>query len=267
MKGVDSDLAKKIAGVIETGLSMAGSANHSAAGLVMPTKPLGQDSVMQQISVVFGDSKTIVEGQKKLFGEMTSLMAALPDSGGKVKMELGETTEVDGVTLQTATTKMNVDENDPKQMQAQQMLAMLYGPNGMTTHFGAVNDTTFIAAQGVSDELLKQAVEAAKSGKDVLSDTPGVQMVNEHLPKHNAVVYYIALDNIVSTAVKYAQGFGLPIKMKLPHDLAPIGISGGAEGPAFRMDMFVPAKTVQSLVTSGIQAYQQMQQGNGGGGL
>jgi len=110
-------------------------------------------------------------------------------------------------------------------------------------------------------------ITSAKSGQDVLSDMPGVKLVASHLPSHNTGVYYIALDNIVTTAVRYAQGFGLPIKMKLPHDLPPVGMAFGGEGSAIRMDTFIPATTVQSLVSAGLQAYSQMQQANKGGGL
>ena len=117
---------------------------------------------------------------------------------------------MDGVQLQTFTTKLEVDENDPKGMQDQQMLAMLYGPNGMTGSFGAIDDKTFIAAQGASDELLKEAIEAAKSKNDSLSMSAGVKAVNAQLPKENFAVYYVALDNIVSSAAKYAKVLGCP---------------------------------------------------------
>ena len=55
--------------------------------------------------------------------------------------------------------------------------------------------------------------------------------------------------------------------MKLPQNLAPIGIAAGAEGSAVRIDGFIPATTVQSLVAAGIDAYTQMQQKGQGGGL
>jgi len=89
--------------------------------------------------------------------------------------------------------------------------------------------------------------------------------VAAQLPANPTLVYYVSLDNIVSTAVRYAQGFGLPIKMKLPQDLPPIGIAAGAEGSVIRFDAFVPTETVQSLIAAGIQAYTQMQGGAGGG--
>ena len=78
------------------------------------------------------------------------------------------------------------------------------------------------------------------------------------------MLYYVALDNIVSTVVRYAQGFGVPIKMKLAQNLPPVGIALGSEGSSVRIDAFVPTETVQSLIAAGIQVYTQLQAGGGG---
>lgn len=261
-----NDTGKKIASMLETAKTVYSSADHSAVGLVMPTKALGQESLLQEIAIVNGDSKVIAEGEKKMLVEANDMMGLMPQNAGmKTKIVFGADKNIDGVTLSGYTTKFEFDENDPKGMQAQQMMAMLYGPNGIGGAFGAVNAKTFIITQGASDELLKEAVGAATDGKDVLSDTAGVKLVASELPKRPIVVYYVALDNIVGTAVRYAQGFGVPIKMKLPPNLAPIGVSIGVEDASLRMDGFLPTSTVQSLISAGIQAYTQMQGGPGGG--
>src|SRR5205823_5140832 len=101
--------------------------------------------------------------------------------GGKAKIEFGEPKSIDGINLETYTTKMEFDPNDPKGMQAQQMLGMLYGPKGMSGNFGAINDRTFIIAGGADDELLKELIDSAKAHKDVLSDMAGVKAVASQL--------------------------------------------------------------------------------------
>ena len=266
LKDANNDTGKKIASLLETAKTVYATADHSAVGLVMPTKALGQESLLQEIAVVNGDSKIIADGEKKMLVEASDMMGLMPQNAGmKTKIVMGPDKSVDGVNLTGYTTKFEFDENDPKGMQAQQMLAMMYGPNGIGGTFGAVNAKTFILTQGAGDELLKEAVDAAKDGKDVLSDTAGVKLVSGELPKHAIIVYYVALDNIVSTVVRYAQGFGVPIKMKLPPNLAPIGVSIGVEEATIRMDGFLPTSTVQSLIAAGIQAYTQLQGGPGGG--
>lgn len=263
----DNKIGQKLASVLETAKSAIGASNHSVAGIVVPTKPLGQESIFQTIGASYGDARELSSAQKKMMTQLNELMAEAPNQAAKSKVVFGEKKTVDGADLDTYTTKFEFDENDPKGMQAQQMMAMLYGPNGLTGSFGAVNDKTFVVAQGASDELLKQLIDSAKGGEDALSANEGVKMVSAQLPKHSSLVYYVELDNIVSTAVRYAQGFGLPIKIKLPHDQPPIGVAVGSYGSSIRVDSFVPAQTVQSLVAAGIQAYTQMQGGGQGGGL
>lgn len=262
----ESKIGEQFAAVLETAKTIGTASTHNAVGWVAPTKPLGQDSIFAQIQVSNGDAQALADGQKKMMDEANGLMSLIPN-GAKVKIDRGGAKTVDGSELQTYSTKFDVDENDPRGVQAQQMFSMLYGPNGLNGVSGVLNEKTFLIAQGASDEVLEKTVKSAKEGKDELSDLPNVKMVIGHLPKESSVLYFVALDNIVSTAVKYAEGFGLPVKIKLPHDLPPIGFSAGTEGSAVRMDVFIPSQTVQSLIASGIDAYTQMQQGNKGGGL
>jgi len=104
---------------------------------------------------------------------------------------------IDGVELQTYSTKMDFDPKDPRGLQAQGYLNMLYGPAGMSGSFGAVSDKAFIVAQGVDDDVLKDLIASAKADVDVLSETAHVKAVSSHLPAHRSAVYYVALDNIV----------------------------------------------------------------------
>jgi len=70
----------------------------------------------------------------------------------------------------------------------------------------------------------------------------------------------------VNTGVTYANQFGFPVKLQMPPNLPPIGVSAGTEGTAFRVDSHVPSQLVQSLVMAGMQAFMQMQQGQQPGG-
>ena len=160
-----------------------------------------------------------------------------------------------------------MDKNNPQAAQAEQLLGMIYGPGGMSGTFGAADDKTFVLAQGADDQVLKELVAAAKSQKDVLSDSPAVKAVSSQLPAKSVLVYYVALDNVLTTAAKYAASFGFVVKLNLPADLPPIGVAGGTDGSAVRVDGFIPTQTVQSLIAAGLQAYTDAQKGGKGGGL
>ena len=111
----------------------------------------------------------------------------------------------------------------------------------------------------------RESIASAKAGKDVFADMAGVQAVSKQLPAGRVMVEYIDLAQIVTAGVKYAQGFGVPVKMQLPPNLPPIGFSAASEGSAVRFDTHVPTTTVQSIVAAGMQAYMQMQGGRAQG--
>ncbi|MDB5171668.1 MAG: hypothetical protein JWN51_441 [Phycisphaerales bacterium] len=268
LKASGGDTGKQIADVVDAMKTAVSSASHSANGYVVPTGPLGQESIVQAVSVVNGDAKKIADSYKTMFSGMSKLMALAPKENGAPKFEVTPNAKtVDGVKLDAFSMKMEFDENDPRAAQVQQMMAMVYGPGGMGGVIGVVDDKTLVFAEGATDKLIAETIASARAGKDVLSDTPGVKAVSAQLPGGRVAEYYVALDNIVTSAVKYAQGFGVQVKLKLPQNLPPLGMSASTEGPTARMDVFVPAQTVQSLVAAGIQAYTQMQNGGGQGGL
>ncbi|HZL36608.1 MAG TPA: hypothetical protein VFC78_14910 [Tepidisphaeraceae bacterium] len=270
LKGTDTDTARQIVDALKSYKTVMGSIHNSAAGWVMPTKPLGQESVVQQVVVTYGDAKVIAGSEKKLLASMTDLMGAIPQQAGspKMKFEFGAApTTIDGAEMNSYSMKMDFDPNDPRAAQMQQGMAMMYGANGLNGKYGAVNDKAFVLVQGGSDELLTEVIDAARTGKDVLGDSAGVKAVASHLQNGREFEYYFALDNFVNTIVRYAQGFGVPVKLKLPPNLPPLAMSAGSDGSALRFDYFIPAQTMQSVIAAGIQTWTQMQNGGAGGGL
>ncbi|HET6247905.1 MAG TPA: hypothetical protein VFE47_09425 [Tepidisphaeraceae bacterium] len=268
LKDTNTDSGKKIASGVDAFKTVMSSSNHSAVGLVMPTKPVGQDSLIQEVSVIYGDARAITSGEKKMLTDMSDLMALLPENkAAKTSIVIGDQKTVDGVELTTYTNKFEFDKTDPQGLAVDQYMKMIYGPNGNSGAFGAVNDKTFIMTQGVDDELLKEVISSAKAEKDVLSDSAYIKSVSSQLPANPSAVYYIALDNIVKTALRYAQGFGLPIKVKLPDNLPPIGIAIATEEGSVRVESVIPTETVKAFISAGLQTYSDMQQGGKGGGL
>jgi hypothetical protein len=196
-------------------------------------------------------------------------MAVVPQDKNPTKMGFEVTPDaktVDGVSLDSFQVTTNADPNDPKAAQAQQMMKMMYGPNGVSGVMGAVDAKTFVLVECGTDKLISEAIAAAKNPQDQLSTLPGVKMVSAHLPEKRVMEYYVQMDQIVSSAVRYAAGFGFPVKLRLPPNLPPIGVSAATDGPAYRIDSFVPSTLIESLVAAGIEAYTNMQGGPGGAG-
>jgi hypothetical protein len=241
-------------------------------GYVVPTGPLMAESVVQAVSVTSGNAKAIAEAERKLMANMNTWFQMMGAAGQgapgapQMSFELQEGAKtVGGVKLDQYKFNMEMDANNPQAAQVQQMMTMIYGPNGMSGVMGAVDDKTFLVVQGGTDKLLNDAVAAAKGQQDVLTKSQPVQAVKGEMPKQRLAEAYIALDQIISSAVKYAQGFGAPVKMQLPQGLPPIGVSAASEGTAVRVDTHVPTTLIQSVVAAGMQAYMQMQGGGAGG--
>jgi hypothetical protein len=257
-----TEAGKGFAGAIESMKKALGATKSMAFGYPVPTGALGADSIIQSIVIAKGDAKVIAESQKASLQGMADLMKLMPKEGGQMTYELtpgGKT--VGDVKLDAYTFNLTLDENNPQAAQAQQMMAFIYGPNGMGGTFGAVNKDTFLMIQGGTDKLLNEAVKAAQDPKDTLSGGVAVKKIAGQLPAKHAAVQYIFLDNIVTSAVKYAQGFGMQVKMSLPADLPPIGVSAATDGPSVRIDGFVPTDLVQNLVSAGMQTFMEMQGG------
>lgn len=256
------DMGKQIASLLDSAKTAAGSVNRVAAGYPMAQGALGNESVIQQVSVIDGDAKAIAQAEASMLKGVGQLFSLAPKEAGKVSLDVNPGAKtVDGVKLDSYTMNIQMDPNDPRAAQMQQMMTMIYGPNGMGGLMGMVNDKTYIMIQGGSDKLVADAVAAAKDRKDTLSSMKGVQAVSSQLPKERLFEEYVALDNIITAGLRYAQGFGFDVKMKLPADLPPLGIAAGTEGPAIRGEVYIPSQTVQSLISAGLQAYQQMQGG------
>ena len=76
-------------------------------------------------------------------------------------------------------------------------------------------------ALGIDDDLLGQTIDLAKDNKDVLTDD--LKLVDAGLPKNRAGVFYLGLDQLLTTGINYAKANGVPVPIQLPNNLPPIG--------------------------------------------
>ena len=247
------------------------NAKSISIGYTVPTGALGADSIIQAVTIVNGNAKAISEAERKVMANMGVMMQGMQLGGGgagapQTSFDIQEGAKtVGGVKLDQYKFNMEFDaQNNPQAAQVQQMMSMVYGPNGMSGVMGPINDNTFLVVQGGTDKLVADAVAAAKGGQDALTKSAPVQAVRGDLPKQRVGEFYIALDQIISSGVKYAQGFGMPVKMQLPQGLPPIAVSAASEGTAVRIDSHVPTPLIQSVVAGVMQAYMQMQGGGAG---
>ncbi len=243
------------------------STRGSAVGMVAPKGALGAESVLQQVQVTYGDAKALHASALATMEAVGSLYSAMPQ---QKDMKMGFAVKrgaktIGGVSFDTFETKMEIGDDNPQAAQIKQMMGFIYGPNGQSGVIGEASDKAVLTVAGGNEELIADSITSAKAGTDNLGDLPAVKGIAAQLPKMRTGAAYVDVGQFVTTAVGYAKGLGLPIPVKIPQNLPPIGSTFGTEESSIRMDVYIPNTLVQGLVSAAMQAQQQMKNGPGGG--
>jgi hypothetical protein len=240
-----------------------------AGGAAVPGQ-VGKDGLIEMVQVFTGDANAFKKDYTDGMTLVSDWMKALVPAGGNAPATSlvfkPDATTVDDVHFDQYSVKVDAG-NGPQAMQMQMMMNMMYGPSGPGGYIGVVNDKTVLTVTGVDDQsaLMADSIASAKAGKDVLSDGKGIQSVKSMLPKQHVIESYVYLDQIISTGVHVAQSFGAPIKIHVPADLPPIGVTFSGDGNAtMRIDAFYPTALVQAMV--GVANDVNNMRGGGGGG-
>jgi len=256
--------AKPFMPMFDTARTMVEAMDSMAFGYVVPEGQPGQVSMLQQVAVTTGNARKIAELNRQYLQGSGELMKSLMGTGNAnmaVTMNVQPNAkQVDGVSMDTFSMQFKMDPNDPAAAQAQMMMNMMYGPNGMSGFMGAVDERTYLAVVGGDEQLLTQSVASAKSKDAGLMGAAHIQAVSGQLPPQRGAVMFLALDNVIAEVVKFAGMMGAQIPLRLPPDLPPVGMSIGTEGSSVRVDAHISTTLIENLVSAGIQMQMMMQQ-------
>jgi len=259
--------AKSISQAVDAWQKASTSITAYSMGYVIPGGQPRQESLIQEVAVMQGDVATVQSAQRQMFTAMNDIMKMLPNQGAvttNITVKEGAR-NVAGVKLDEVTTQMTFPPNSPEAKQAEKVFEVLYGKNnqGQTALIGAAGPKTLVMVQGGTDQLVSDAVAAAKANQP-LPEPANVKAVSAQLPRTRSFVAYVELDNILNTGVRYGKEF-FPINVKPIPDLPPIGMSAGTEQSAMRVDIAIPMDLVKGMVSWGIEAQRAMQNNPNGG--
>jgi len=266
--GPEAANVKTIVDYIDGMNTMADKTEGAAFGIIQPTGPLGVEAIIQSLTIIHGDSAALKDSYTKAMqasSEISKLASGNELTDVKTTITPAART-IDGVAFDQYKVDMIFDPAKPEAAQMKQMMTFMYGPDGTTQYVAPIDAKNTMVFMGVKDETVAGAIKAVKANENALAKIDGVKAVAGQLPASRAFEGYIPLDNIVMSAVGYAQGFGMPVKFQLPPELPPIGFTAGTEGSAIRADYYVPTQLISSLISAGLQAYAAMQGPQGGGG-
>lgn len=236
-----------------------------SAGYAQPTGILGQQQgAMQLVEVITGDAKKIAEANAKYLDathDMMEMMPKMPGMDFKFEVKKGAA-KAEGATLDQFSFQLNIDRNTPQGAQMGMMMDMMYGPGAtLKAHVGALDDKTFLMVMGGDEELLTSAVKAAKSRDTALGEMPHIKAVTAALPPNRRGELYFCVDNLATTVLDVVATMGVPLRLKLPPNMPPIGFSYGTEESALRFDMHISGELIEKSVAAGMQAAMMMQGG------
>jgi hypothetical protein len=235
---------------------------HANFGLIAPpAAAIGQQGLIQMAGVIHGDVQKIEKALTQMMGTQEEFMKMMGPAGDIMSMtHTPKAKTVEGVELDAVTVKVKGQPKTPQEQQMVFMMNMLYGPGGTTTMAGNVDQDTMVMTTGVTDAVLTKAVQAAKGNTDTLKNGPAGK-VAAALPQNKIIAFYVPVDNIATTVLDFMAARGMPGGVKIPPNLPPLGGAIAVEGPAFRIDGYVPSQTVQSMIAAGMQLYLQQMPG------
>lgn len=157
---------KKIQDYISAMKQTLTASRSEAFGAVAPAGNIGMESLLQTVTVISGDAATMLESQRK----MIATQEAIQDVFGNVKANKVTITDnaktVDGVNFTQYQVQFGATGRTPQEMQAAQMMKMLFGPKGMVFYTGVVDPKHVVSVSGGNEMLLADAVVSVKSGND-----------------------------------------------------------------------------------------------------
>jgi hypothetical protein len=261
IEGVEQ--AKQLASTFQTALK---ATKGSVFGMPAP-QAIGTDAVAQQIQIIRGGGQSYRTAFEQA-GQFAKTFIGDLDQGDDAPKPTFTITPkaktIDGVVFDQWDLDAPLPQDDPAAAQTEMMMNLMYGEKGLNYLYAPIGDDDFIVATSASDAALTSFIKAYKTGDKSVAARPHVKAVAEQLPKARIYEAYIALDEIVNTGVAVAQQQGMAVPITLPPDLAPIGVSFGAEKTAMRFDAHLPQSTLRDFVAVGMQFFMQMQGGGGG---
>ena len=222
-----------------------------ATGIIAPVGAFGQTSMFQMVTVFTGNAKDFIAAQGEMMTGQQELMALLPNQPKTTLKITPDAKTIDGVSFTKLATEF--DGDDAASMQAKQVIAMVYGPNGATAYIGAIDDKHALLAYGLDDAMISATIKSVKAGDDQFSKMEGFKLVNGHLPANRMSVGYFDLGLVVTTVTNYAKMMMLTIPVNIKPDLPPIGMAVSTDGSLLRADVFIPGELTEAMAATVIQ--------------
>lgn len=155
-----------------------------------------------------------------------------------------------GVKADEWSMNMQVDPNSPMAMQMQQIQMMLWGMGGGPSGYIAPAQGGVIYTLSKNQKLLTDSLAAAK-GQAAADGDALLKEVAANLPPDRTFEAYIGTKSIMDTAVQFMAMMGGGANVKVPDQLAPVGIGGTTDSGGVQTRTYLPASVIKAVVDLG----------------
>ncbi len=230
-------------------------------GFLMPKPQPGAGPLVQMVGIRHGDAKAILDAFRGLEDAQQAAMKAIGVQmpAGTAQTFTRDAKTVDGVSFDEVKSQINMNGQNPQEMQMMPFFSMIYGPQGPDAFTGIVTDQNLLTVMGLDDPAISAAIAAAKAGDDPLAKLGATKAVSSELPAQRFAAVYVPLDLWATTGFGYAKMFGMDMGVVMPDNLPPMGMTLSTDGSAVRLDSYLPSQLLQAITATGMQVYMKMQ--------
>lgn len=154
--------------------------------------------------------------------------------------------EIGGVKVDTWTSAMEFDPNDPMAGQAQMATGMLLGQSGLAGMSAAI-DGGVVSVYSQNTPLMTSAIEAAKSGKSTLAEDALFKESQANLQAQRTFELYIGVKPLMDAGLGVMSMMGGGPEIKPPGQMSPIALGGTTADGGVTFRIFVPSNVIKGI--------------------
>jgi len=152
---------------------------------------------------------------------------------------------IGGVDIDTWSTAIEPNPDDPNGMQIQMVQSMIFGPGGIGG-MHAITEGGLVSTMSQNTPLMTSALEASKSGKG-LADNALLKEAQKGLPEGRIFEVYLGTKAILDSVAGIMSMMGGAAEFTVPEQVSPVAMAGSAKQGGFAFHLFVPTDVVAAL--------------------
>ncbi len=156
--------------------------------------------------------------------------------------------------------RMKFDPNNPEALQAQQIMAFIFGLSGGPAGYTAAVPGGVITTLAKNSALMETAIAATRGQGPTLANDASIRPIAARLPAGRIIEGYLGTHALLELGLELGAMAGGFFDVELPPSIAPIGMGMTASGGGMQVGIVVPMDAIKAFK----QITDQVNAGMGG---